>query len=299
MSNSNKRKIIDKLIAALNAEKIAYNPEMAKMLGDPNQAILFQQLQFWCDKGKRNDCYIYKTKETIKNETGLTEYQQDTARSKLENEHGVIETKLMKANGAPTIHYKVNIPQLRSLVMEYLENQDSMESRQYQDSNPEDVGKPLTENTTENTTENKHKATKSETSQPTNSSSSQDHPNPDVELETEAEKYDPFSGERIPDNAGEINPVSENDKRQEKIERIWEEFADQCDGYLNTRPTKDRKSLIQIRRALCTHDLSEDDIYDLFDDWFRDEKKTDEQLIHITYALSNDYIDEFKARYGI
>lgn len=84
---------------------IAFYPELAKELGSIEAALYFQQLHYWSDKGGRTDGFIYKTKEEIEEETTLSRYQQDTCR-KLLIERGFIETKLIKANGAPTLHYK-------------------------------------------------------------------------------------------------------------------------------------------------------------------------------------------------
>ena len=84
---------------------IAFYPQLAKILGNIEAAIYYQQLIYWSDKGSRDDGFIYKTKEDIEQETTLSRFQQDRCRKQLE-EAGWLETKLIRANGHPTVHYK-------------------------------------------------------------------------------------------------------------------------------------------------------------------------------------------------
>lgn len=103
---------------------IAFHPALARLFGSINAAIYWQQLHYWSDKGGRKDGFIYKTKEEIEEETTLTRDQQDTVRKQLEKE-GYLETKLIKANGAPTLHYKVNIRLVENPLMEKRKTHDS------------------------------------------------------------------------------------------------------------------------------------------------------------------------------
>lgn len=85
---------------------IAFRPEWVEILGDIETAIYFQQIWYWSDKGTRKDGYIYKTIEEFEYETTLSRYKQERARKKL-LQIGLIETMLKKANGAPTLHFKM------------------------------------------------------------------------------------------------------------------------------------------------------------------------------------------------
>jgi len=85
---------------------VMFYPEMAHRFGSIARAIYLQNLIYWSDKGHRKDGFIYKTKEFIEKETTLTRYQQDSCRKYFEKK-GILETKLLKANGAPTLHYRV------------------------------------------------------------------------------------------------------------------------------------------------------------------------------------------------
>ncbi len=94
---------------------IAFHPPLSRALGSIEAAIYLQQLYYWRDKGSREDEFIYKTKDEIEEETTLTRRQQDPIRKKLER-LGVLETKLLKANGTPTLHYRLNIGRLNELL---------------------------------------------------------------------------------------------------------------------------------------------------------------------------------------
>lgn len=85
---------------------IAFYPDLARELGGIGEAIYYQQIHFWSDKGNREDGFIYKSKEEIEHETTLTRDQQDRIRTKL-TKMGWIEVKKVQApNGAPTLHYR-------------------------------------------------------------------------------------------------------------------------------------------------------------------------------------------------
>jgi len=72
--------------------------------GDLESALLLSQIIYWSDK--KDGGWIYKTYEEWFNEIGLNEYRVRKARKKLER-MGVLETKVKKANGNPTLHYRL------------------------------------------------------------------------------------------------------------------------------------------------------------------------------------------------
>nr|MDP9473961.1 hypothetical protein [Chloroflexota bacterium] len=55
---------------------VAYHPVMARVLGGVYEALLFQQLAFWSDKGSDPE-WIYKTQAQISDELALNRYQQE------------------------------------------------------------------------------------------------------------------------------------------------------------------------------------------------------------------------------
>ena len=67
---------------------IAYYPKLAKPLGGVSTAILFSQLFYWQDK-TTSDLGVYKTRDELEDETGLSHNEQRTAIKKL-CERGVL-----------------------------------------------------------------------------------------------------------------------------------------------------------------------------------------------------------------
>lgn len=77
-----------------------------ELTGDLTEAILLNQIVYYSDKTSRTDGYFYKKYEDWTEELCLTERQVRHAVKKLK-EKNLIETKVLKANGAPTVHYSL------------------------------------------------------------------------------------------------------------------------------------------------------------------------------------------------
>lgn len=71
---------------------VAYYPELTKITGSVNASIFLCQLIYWKGKEADPDGWIYKTRDEILQETGLSRYEQENARTKLKNE-GILEEK--------------------------------------------------------------------------------------------------------------------------------------------------------------------------------------------------------------
>jgi len=116
--------------------------------GDLTTAILLNQIVFLSDKSKRKDGYFYKTYKEWEEEICLTKRQVSYSTQKLKD-MGLLETTVKKANGAPTVHYKLDYDKLLDSIMTFcnfpLEQNVTNES--------DKVYQSLTETTTENTTE--------------------------------------------------------------------------------------------------------------------------------------------------
>lgn len=98
-----------KIIADKDKRKvIPFDIELFKVLGGVTDAIYYQQLFYWSDKGKRKDGFRYKTKKEIENETGIKKREQDKIREKLIKK-GWLQVRIFKANGVPTCHYRVTM----------------------------------------------------------------------------------------------------------------------------------------------------------------------------------------------
>lgn len=82
-----------------------------ELLGDYHAAAFLNQLVYWSDKTKRTDGYFYKTHKEWYEELKLSRRQIDRSISKLKK-LGLLETSLKKANGSPTLHYKLDTDKL-------------------------------------------------------------------------------------------------------------------------------------------------------------------------------------------
>jgi hypothetical protein len=96
----------------LSDRPIAFHPMLARLFGGINEALLFQQLAYWSDKGADPE-WIYKTQKDIEEETTLTRTQQESARAKL-RKLGVVEEQ---KRGLPAklyfrIHWETVFPLL-------------------------------------------------------------------------------------------------------------------------------------------------------------------------------------------
>lgn len=116
--------------------------------GDLTTAVLLNQIVFYSDKSKRRDGFFYKTYEEWEKEICLSKRQVRYATDKLK-ELGIVETKIKKANGAPTVHYKLDYDKLVDSIVTKchfpIEQNVTIESNK--------MSLSLTEITTENTTE--------------------------------------------------------------------------------------------------------------------------------------------------
>ena len=118
--------------------------------GDVNAALVLSQLIYWCDKGSRSDGFIYKSYREWAIETGLSKHQINRATQILKSK-GIVETQLKKAEGAPTLHYRIDIDRFTTSLSEYV-NKPEMDFRFF--NNPiSKKAKTLTKTTTEITPE--------------------------------------------------------------------------------------------------------------------------------------------------
>lgn len=158
MSNYNTIRTIISQISG--QENIVVVPKLfIKLTGDLTTAVLLNQIVFYSDKSKRTDGYFYKSHKEWQEEICLTKRQVSYSTAKLK-EMGLVDTKLMKANGAPTLHYKLDYDKLVDWIVTNCNNGKSQNVTM--DSN--NMSQSLTENTTENTTKKKTSCQKFATS---------------------------------------------------------------------------------------------------------------------------------------
>lgn len=110
-----------------------------ELTGDIQTALLLNQIVFWSDKSKRSDGFFYKTYGEWEQETYLTEYQVRRSVTKLK-ELGFVETKLKRANGSPTLHYKLEFEMLSDSILKKLKKRNLTNLR----NEPEETSETLT-----------------------------------------------------------------------------------------------------------------------------------------------------------
>jgi len=99
------KKLISKFVGEHN-NLIVPKPFIQLLDGDINAAILLSQLCYWADRTGHVEGWVYKTYENWYEEICLTKYQVSRASSVLKSA-GIIETKVMKISGNPTVHYRI------------------------------------------------------------------------------------------------------------------------------------------------------------------------------------------------
>ena len=117
-----------------------------QMAGSLEGGTFLSQLIYWSDKG-RTDGWFYKTYDEWREEIFLSEYQI----RKLVKEFvelGFLETKLKKANGAPTIHYRIKKQEFSEWILKYFRNQESVISQNQKCEIQETITKTNTKSTT-------------------------------------------------------------------------------------------------------------------------------------------------------
>lgn len=148
------------LLALLHDRPVAYHPVLVRVTGSVSAGLFLSQLLYWHGKGSDQEGWIYKTRDEIAQETGLTRREQEGARKRLRDQ-GVVEEQL---KGLPaTVHYRVNIERLSEVLAETTMNLEAVPTSWHQTyqldgtkcTNLLAQNRPtITESTTESTTEN-------------------------------------------------------------------------------------------------------------------------------------------------
>lgn len=123
------------LRSLLSDRPIAFHPMLARIFGGINEALLFQQLAYWSDKGSDPE-WIYKTQKDIQDEITLTRTQQENARRKLRS-LGVIEEA---KRGVPAkLYFRVIWDRVYELLEEHT-SQDAGNPQARMQAPPKDAG---------------------------------------------------------------------------------------------------------------------------------------------------------------
>ena len=115
----NKTQVIN-LIKQLTGQKnLLTTPSLfIRALGDMNAGVLLGQILYWQDRTTREDGYFWKSRRDWNDELGLSEDQVRRATRILKRASCGLETKVLKAKGSPTVHYRLNEDKFLAWVME-------------------------------------------------------------------------------------------------------------------------------------------------------------------------------------
>ena len=96
---------------------VVYYPKLISVLGGLKEAAFICQLVYWIGKQRDKEGWIYKTQKQIREETGLTRYEQETVRKNLKK-LGILEEKYQ---GIPRkLYFRVNLAKLREVWEKHL-----------------------------------------------------------------------------------------------------------------------------------------------------------------------------------
>jgi hypothetical protein len=88
---------------------VAYYPKLVKVAGSVNAAIFLSQLGYWTPKASDPDGWVYKTQVEWELETGLTRWEQETARRQLRERSILTEVK----KGMPArLYFRIDVDAL-------------------------------------------------------------------------------------------------------------------------------------------------------------------------------------------
>lgn len=118
-----KQKEVFQLISQMvGNENIIATPKIfVNFTGDWNSAILLGQLLYWSDKGKNPNGWIYKTYADWEKEIGIKEGALRRAANRLKK-LGVLKTDIKRANGSPTVHYRLNYEAFTESIISIAQN---------------------------------------------------------------------------------------------------------------------------------------------------------------------------------
>ena len=118
MDNINKTSVFNLVQSMTGNTNVLVVPKVfLDLMGELQTATFLAQLVYWSGKGHRKDGYIYKTVAEWQSELYMSEYAVRKAKATLE-EMNIITTKVVKANGNPTVHYKVNVETLVEMILQ-------------------------------------------------------------------------------------------------------------------------------------------------------------------------------------
>lgn len=98
----------------------AYSPDLNKITGSINATLFLCQLIYWYGKQTDANGWIYKTRDEISEELGMSRREQETARKYLKQKN-IIQEKIKGV--PPRVHIKINFDVLLQLWSQFAQNE--------------------------------------------------------------------------------------------------------------------------------------------------------------------------------
>lgn len=96
--------------------------------GSMKAALLLSQIIYWTERTGDKEGWFYKTYKDWEDELMMSEASIRRARKVLEK-MGLIETKIKKANGNPTVYYKLRIDNFKETFLSFLNKRSCQDDR--------------------------------------------------------------------------------------------------------------------------------------------------------------------------
>lgn len=119
---------------------------LIKFMDSLEGGAFLSQLIYWSDKGGRSDGWFYKTYQEWYEDIYLSEYEIRKW-SKRMVEEGYLETKVMRANGSPTVHYRLNMRKFSESFLKFLRNYETEKSQEPKPKNADSITETTSETT--------------------------------------------------------------------------------------------------------------------------------------------------------
>lgn len=131
-----------KLASFFSERVIAYYPQLKKITGSIESALLLQQLLYWWDK--KGSETLYKTIDELEQETGLSRWEQATAIKTLKRK-GFVSVELKGV--PPKRHFVVDVEKIESSLYQYHKSICGDTTNQYVATPQNTIHKTTTKNT--------------------------------------------------------------------------------------------------------------------------------------------------------
>lgn len=101
---------------------VAYYPRLSHITGGVKETLFLCQLLYWNGKQANKNSWIYKTQKEMLEETGLSRYEQETARRNLREKGFIKETR----KGIPAkMHYKIDLDAINKAWEDFIKKETS------------------------------------------------------------------------------------------------------------------------------------------------------------------------------